>query len=449
MAVTERPPFRELADWLAWVERQHPKSIALGLDRVARVRDALRQQTGCNFDGPIVTVGGTNGKGSTCAMLEAILRAAGYRVGLYTSPHLLRYNERVRIDGVAVSDEQLCASFTRVEAARRGLVAVTSGEPLALTYFEYGTLVAWEIFCGSGLDVVILEVGLGGRLDAVNIFDADCAVLTSIDLDHMDYLGDTREKIGAEKAGIFRPGKVAVVADPLPPASVAVHAERIGADLRLLGRDFGYRGDKQQWQYWSRDSRRSGLAYPALRGANQLLNASAALAALDAIAGRAPVGMDAVRRGFSVLDLPGRFQVLPGRPTVVLDVAHNPHAAAVLSDNLSNMGFFPGTCAVFGMLGDKDIAGVCRAMRGRISAWHVAALPGPRGARAETLVRAIASSEAGGEVRTFDSHRAAYAEARRRAGEGDRIIVFGSFLTVADVLAAIRVDNRNPGTQSS
>jgi dihydrofolate synthase/folylpolyglutamate synthase len=440
---------RDLAEWLAYVERQHPKSIALGLERVARVRDALQRQTGGTFEGPVVTVGGTNGKGSTCAMLEAILRAGGYRVGLYTSPHLLHYNERVRVDGVAVTDERLCRAFDRVEAARTSPEAEQSGEPVALTYFEYGTLVAWDIFCDSGLDVVILEVGLGGRLDAVNIFDADCAVLTSIDMDHMDYLGDTREKIGAEKAGIFRSGKVAVVSDPLPPASVPEHAARIGADLRLLGRDFGYRGDKQQWQYWSRDSRRSGLAYPALRGANQLLNASAALAALDAIAGRAPVGMNDVRRGFSELDLPGRFQVLPGRPSVVLDVAHNPHAAAVLSENLSNMGFFPETYAVFGMLGDKDIAGVCRALRGRISAWHVAALPGPRGASVDTLARAVASSDTGGEVSTFGSPREAYVAARRRAGEGDRIVVFGSFLTVADVLAAIRVGNHNPATQSS
>ena len=455
---------RTLAGWLEYVERQHPKSIALGLDRVAKVRDALQAQRGLgleagrSFDAALITVGGTNGKGSTCAMLEAILRAAGYRVGLHTSPHLLRYSERVRVNGSEATEEHLCLAFERVEAARVAASRAGAGEgdrggPVPLTYFEYGTLVAWDIFTDSALDVVILEVGLGGRLDAVNIFDADCAVLTSVDLDHMDYLGDTRELIGAEKAGIFRPGKAAVVADPLPPASVLDHATRIGADLRLIGRDFGYRGDRQQWLYWGRGaggpSRRAGLAYPALRGANQLLNASATLAALDAVADRVPVTMNDVRRGFSEVELPGRFQVLPGRPSVVLDVAHNPHAAAVLSDNLSNMGFFPETYAVFGMLKDKDIAGVCKALRGRISAWHVTALPGPRGASAAELARAVAASGAGGEIRPFDTPRAAWADARRRAGEGDRIIVFGSFLTVADVMAAILAENHKPATENS
>ncbi len=435
-----------LAAWLDYVERQHPKSIALGLERVGSVRHALERDSGRRFTGPVITVGGTNGKGSTCFMLEAILRAGGYRVGLYTSPHLLRYSERVRVNGNEATEERLCEAFARVEAAR--LQADRDG-PVPLTYFEYGTLVAWDIFCDSSLDVVILEVGLGGRLDAVNIFDPDCSVLTSVDMDHMDYLGDTREKIGAEKAGIFRPGKVAVVADPLPPATVLAHAAQVGADLRLIGRDFGYKGDRQQWLYWSRDSRRTGLAYPALRGANQLLNASAALAALDAVAGQVPVGMNDVRRGFSEVELPGRFQVLPGRPSMVLDVAHNPHAAAVLADNLSNMGFFPETYAVIGMLSDKDIVGVCRALRGRVTVWHAVALPGPRGSSSDTVARAIEASGAGGEIRQFDSPRDGLAEARRRVGEGDRIIVFGSFLTVADALTLIHAETRRPATAIS
>ena len=376
-------------------------------------------------------------------MLEAILQAGGYRVGLYTSPHLLRYNERVRVNGEAVDDDRLCAAFERVESARNIAGVVP------LTYFEYGTLAAWEIFSAAELDVVILEVGLGGRLDAVNIFDADCAVLTSVDMDHMDYLGDTREKIGAEKAGIFRCGKAAVVADPMPPTSVIDYASRIGADLQLIGRDFGYRGDRQQWLYWGRGNRRAGLAYPALRGANQLLNASAVLAALDAVSDRVPVGMNDVRRGFSEVDLPGRFQVLPGRPSVVLDVAHNPHAAAVLSDNLSNMGFFPETIAVFGMLGDKDIAGVCKALKDRVTIWHAASLAGTRGTTSEQVAKVIRECGVNGTVRCFDSPSDAFVDARRAAGEGDRIIVFGSFLTVADVLATVRAGSRKPATSFS
>ena len=268
-------PGRSLADWLDYIERIHPKTIQLGLERVAKVRDTLERSTSA----VILTVAGTNGKGSTCAMLESILLAAGYKVGLYTSPHLLRYNERVRVDGVPVSDERLCAAFESVERARGDVT---------LTYFEFGTLAAWEIFTSQPLDAVILEVGLGGRLDAVNAFDADCALLTSIGLDHTDYLGDTRERIGSEKAGIFRTGKLAVVADSDPPRSVLERANSLGADLRLIGRDFGYQQQGQQWMYWGWNGRRGGLAAPALRGARQLANAAAALAALDAVRKRLP-----------------------------------------------------------------------------------------------------------------------------------------------------------------
>ena len=432
---------RTLQEWLAFIERQHPKTIEMGLARVARVRDSMDAAMGTSFAGRIITVGGTNGKGSTCAMLEAMLLAAGYRVGLYTSPHLLRYNERVRIDGREADDASLAGAFERVEIARQaagsnGQGSNGKGEALQLTYFEYGTLAAWDLFARAGLDVMILEVGLGGRLDAVNIFDADCSIVTSVDMDHMDYLGDTREKIGAEKAGIFRAGRPAIVADPAPPASVIAHATAIGADLLLIGRDFGYQGDRQQWQFWGRGGKRPSLAYPALRGANQLLNASAALAALDILRDSLPVGMNQVRLGLASVELPGRFQVLPGRPSVILDVAHNPHAAAVLAENLSNMGFFPDTHAVFGMLGDKDIRGVCRALRGRIDHWHVAGLPGPRGTSAAQLQQAIVDSDAGGTISLYDTPRAAYAAARRQANDNDRIVAFGSFLTVADVMQA-------------
>ncbi len=417
-------PGRSLAEWLDYIERIHPKSIQLGLERVAKVRDMLGRSSSAAF----FTVAGTNGKGSTCAMLEAILIAAGYRVGLYTSPHLLRYNERVRLDGVPLSDARLCAAFETIERAR--------GE-ITLTYFEFGTLAAWEIFAVEALDAVILEVGLGGRLDAVNAFETDCALLTSVDLDHTDYLGDTRERIGSEKAGIFRRGKPAVVADPDPPRSVLDHAGAVGADLWLIGRDFGYRKQGQQWMFWGRGVRRGGLAPPALRGDRQLANASAALAALDASRARLPVGMQDIRNGLAHVDLPARFQVLPGRPTVVLDVAHNPQAAAVLAENLAGMGFYPETYAVFGMLRDKDIVGVCRALKNRISAWFAADLSVPRGAGAQVLADALASASAAGDVLCFRNPLEAYAAARKRANENDRIVVFGSFHTVAEVMQGI------------
>jgi dihydrofolate synthase/folylpolyglutamate synthase len=414
-------PGRGLAEWLDYIERIHPKSVQLGLERVAKVRDAM----GRSSSAALLTVAGTNGKGSTCAMLESILLAAGYKVGLYTSPHLLRYNERVRIDGTPVGDQRLCTAFETVERARGNVT---------LTYFEFGTLAAWEIFTSQRLDAVILEVGLGGRLDAVNAFDTDCALLTSVDLDHMDYLGDTRERIGSEKAGIFRRGKPAVVADGDPPRSVLDRAAAVGADLRLIGRDFGFLEQGRQWMYWGPNVRRGGLAPPALRGGRQLANAAAALAALDALRTRLPVAMQDVRNGLAWVDLPARFQVLPGRPTVVLDVAHNPQAAGVLAGNLADMGFYPESHAVFGMLKDKDIEGVCQALKHRFSTWFAADLSVPRGATAERLADALRGAGASGEIVCFANPRDAYAAARKRAGENDRIVVFGSFHTVAEVM---------------
>jgi dihydrofolate synthase/folylpolyglutamate synthase len=314
-------------------------------------------------------VAGTNGKGSTCAMLESVLMRAGYKVGLYIKPHFLD-NERARVNGDMASDETLVAAFNAVEAARGDTT---------LTYFEFTTLAIMKLLSEAGMDVVILEVGLGGRLDAVNIIDADVSIVTSVDIDHTDYLGDTREKIGFEKAGIFRAGKTAICSDPVPPQSLIDHAEAIGADLWLMGRDFNYSGDKQQWSYGGRGQRRNSLAYPSLRGANQILNACAALAALEALKLVLPVGAQEVRTGLVTVELPGRFQVLPGRPTVILDVAHNPHAAA-LNQNLGNMGFHRYTYAVFGSMHDKDIDGVIAAMSEHIDHWCLATLPSPRSA---------------------------------------------------------------------
>jgi dihydrofolate synthase/folylpolyglutamate synthase len=409
---------RSLGDWLEYIERQHPQAIALGLDRVLEVFSRLKIKFPC----PILTVGGTNGKGSTCALLETVLSSAGYRTGLYTSPHLLRYNERVRVAGREADDGALCEAFAAVERAR-GTVP--------LTYFEFGTLAAFYLFSRENLDALILEVGLGWRLDAVNVLDADCAVLTSIGIDHTEYLGSTREAIGREKAGIFRSAMPAVVADPLPPASVLEEGRRIGAQLLLLGRDFGYQAQGTQWACWGPGGKRSGLAHPALRGAMQLRNASAAFAALDSLRERLPIAMQDVRRALAEVALPGRFQVLPGRPQVVLDVAHNPEAAAVLAANLGESGFSPETIAVFGMLRDKDIAGVVRAVAPRITRWHLATLPGPRGADAAHLMNVMAQEKITAPAFRHENVAAALAAARSEAAESDKIIVFGSFLTVA------------------
>jgi dihydrofolate synthase/folylpolyglutamate synthase len=383
---------------------------------------------GARFDCPVITVTGTNGKGSTCAMLEAVLRCAGYRTGLYMSPHLLRYNERVRIGGVPQDDSALLAAFNAVEDARF---------EVPLTYFEYGTLAAFHAFAGAGLDVAILEVGLGGRLDAVNVVDADVAVVTTIDLDHMDYLGPTRADIAREKAGIFRPGRPVVCAEPDPPSTLTDHARVIGAPVTQIGRDFGYVPGDRQWQYWGPGGDRFGLPYPALRGAYQLANAAAVLATIGLAQGRLHVPAGAVRDGLCAVSLQGRFQVLPGKPAIVLDVAHNPHAARVLATTLGTMGFYPQTIAVFGMLADKDVHGVIDAVRARIDRWFVATLPGPRGAAATAIrARLEEAGVARSAIRTFDGIDAGFAAAREEAGEADRIVVFGSFLTVAAALAA-------------
>lgn len=416
-----------LAGWLEFIERQHPDSIALGLERVARVRERMQIDLSC----PVVTVGGTNGKGSTCAMLEGILRAGGYRTGVYTSPHLLRYNERVRIESRDANDTALCEAFAAVERAREGT---------ALTYFEFGTLAAAWLFSRERLDVVVLEVGLGGRLDAVNVFDTDCAVLTSIGIDHVEYLGGTREQIGREKAGIFRGGRPAIVADPTPPATVLEEAERVGAaPILLSGRDYGYGMQPQpgQWAYWGPTGKRAGLAFPALRGAIQVRNAAAALTALGTLRERLPLSVQALRRGLADATLPGRFQLLPGLPGLILDVAHNPQAAAVVRENLAALRAAARTIAVVGMLRDKDIVGVLRTVAPLITQWHLVTLNGPRGATAAELAQALRAVGVKGPWREHRGVAPAFAAARDEAGEDDKILVFGSFVTVAEVMQEI------------
>ena len=420
-----------LEGWLAHCERLHPHNIDMGLERVGEVarRMALR------FDCPVITVAGTNGKGSTCAMIEAIALEAGYRTGVYSSPHLVHFQERCRIHGEIVQAEALLEHFAAVESAR-----TLNGNDISLTYFEFTTLAILRLMSHSLLDVAILEVGLGGRLDATNIVDADCAVITSIDIDHVEYLGPDRESIGREKAGIMRTGKPVIVGDPMAPQSVIDHALEIGADLWRFGHDFNFSGDKQQWGWAGRGRRYAGLAYPALRGANQLVNASGALAALEALRPRLPITAQAVRTGMAMVELPGRFQIVPGQPTLVLDVAHNPHSVAALTANLDAMGFFPTTHAVFGAMADKDLAPMLAKIGPLIDRWYFTDLPTPRAESGAGLQQKWNALQivAGGRREVATSVHAdpeqALQAAVSAADPADRIVVFGSFYTVGGVL---------------
>ena len=412
-----------LNDWLAHCERLHPTTIELGLDRVRTVA----QRMGLRFDCPVITVAGTNGKGSTCAMLEAILLQSGYRTGVYTSPHLVHFEERCRIGGEIVNATDFVAHFAAVESARGDI---------SLSYFEFSTLAILALMAQSQLDVAILEVGLGGRLDAVNMIDTDCAIITSVDLDHMEFLGTTREAIGFEKAGIMRAGKPVVVSDPMPPQSVLDHAKAIGADLWRFGEDFNFSGDKQQWGWAGRGRRYAGLGYPGLRGANQLMNASGVLAALTALRDLLPITAQAVRAGLSMAELPGRFQIVPGQPTLVLDVAHNPHAVSALAANLDAMGFYPTTHAVFGAMADKDLLPMLARIGPLIDRWYFTDMPTARAATAAHLqtqwLAQNTRKDTASSVHTDPMQALQVAIAA--ADPADRIVVFGSFYTVGGVL---------------
>jgi dihydrofolate synthase/folylpolyglutamate synthase len=416
-----------LDEWLAHCERLHPKAIDMTLERVRTVAQRMAIAFAC----PVITVAGTNGKGSTCAMLESILRQAGYRTGVYTSPHLVRFEERLRLNGESVSAADLVAAFANVESAR-----CHKNDEISLTYFELTTLAILDVMRHKPLDVVILEVGLGGRLDAVNIIEPDCAIITSIDLDHMAMLGDNREAIGYEKAGIMRTGKPAVVSDPMPPQSVLDRAMEVGADLWRVGVDFNVSGDQQQWAWAGRGRRYSGLAYPALRGANQLVNAGGVLAALSALRERLPMSAQAVRNGFAFVDLPGRFQILPGQPTLVLDVAHNPHAAAALAVNLDAMGFFPTTHAVFGVMADKDFGPMLARLNPIVDKWYFCDLPTDRACTAADLITRwqTQNTRKDASAATFADPESALQAALASADPTDRIVVFGSFFAVGGVL---------------
>jgi len=410
----------DLADWLQYIEALHPKSISMGLDRVLQVKHRLS----LNPDFPIIMVGGTNGKGSACAMLENIYHQAGYRVAAYSSPHLLRYNERVRINIKEVSDDILVEAFSAVEQAR---------QDTQLTYFEFGTLAAIWCFMQQNVEIGILEVGLGGRLDAVNVFEPDCTIVTTIDIDHIDFLGDSRESIGFEKAGIFRKSIAAICGDLNPPNTLINQALGVGADLRLLNRDFSVTRQPDTWDFHSSNPLQE-LPLPALVGDFQLQNAACVLAALEVMQARLPVDRAYIAAGLSTVKLAGRFQTVGKSPTVILDVTHNPHAAEALAHNLRQNQIDGKTIAVFAMLADKDVAGVIEAVMPEIDSWYLSSVAHGRAATTKQLVEIFKKSDVKQEVKCFENLASAYEQACLDASKTDRIIVFGSFFTVAEVM---------------
>jgi dihydrofolate synthase / folylpolyglutamate synthase len=413
-------------EWLAYIEALHPKSIAMGLDRVQAVAKKLQLKP--NF--PIITVAGTNGKGSVCAMLSQVYYEAGFSVGCYTSPHLVRYNERVCINNQTISDDDLCSAFAAVEASRGDI---------ALTYFEMGTLAAMWHFCQQnldvcGLDIVILEVGLGGRLDAVNIFEPTCAIVTTIDLDHMEYLGDTREKIGYEKAGIFRANKLAICGDENPPESLLDYAKKIGANLQLIKRDFQVKKTALGWQY-SAENVQLQLPKLGLMGDFQLNNAACVVRAVLHLNETLPTTQANIHAAFGAVRLTGRFQQIHTNPSIIVDVAHNPQAAKSLAHNLQTTPCTGRTLAVFAMLRDKDIEGVISELSAHIDAWYVADNHSARGAKASDLQQFLIKQAVKSPILLCADVGAAIDSACKDAAKNDRIIVFGSFYTVADAIA--------------
>jgi len=424
---------RTLAEWLAYQERVHPRSIELGLERV---REVWRRMGAQPPGRRVITVGGTNGKGSTVALLEAMLHAAGRRVGCYTSPHLLHYNERVRIHGRDVSDEQLVASFERIEAARTG-----GADAIALTYFEYGTLAALDLFARSDLDVAVLEVGLGGRLDAVNIVDADAVVITTIDMDHMDWLGNDRDSIGREKAGIARGGRPAIIGELDPPAGLLDTLAAGGARVQRAGHDFRAERRAQGWRWQHRDGTAFELPDPALAAPVQYANAAAAIAALhalDVVGGlAAPIALgQAAADGLMAVRMPARLQSLGGDPAWVVDVGHNPQAARALAEWL-DLRRFVRVHAVYGALADKDVAGVIAALGERIDHWHLAGLDraSSRGMPVAALSGVLRQTLPQAVFDAYADVPTALAAARAHARPGECILAFGSFFVASAALA--------------
>ena len=420
---------RTLAQWLDYQERVNVRSIELGLDRVSEV---WRRMDAPRVARHVITVGGTNGKGSTVAFLEAMLQAAGLQVGCYTSPHLLHYNERIRVDGADASDEMLVASFERIEQAR--------GE-LPLTYFEFGTLAALDIFARAGLDVAVLEVGLGGRLDAINIVDADVAVITTVDLDHMDWLGNDRDSIGREKAGIARAGRPAIVGEDAPPAGLLDALHALGAQVQRAGIDFHVERAVGGWRWTHRDGTALNLPDPALAAPVQYANAAASVAALHALSGNEPwqrgdAFADMAAKGLRKVRIAARLQSLGGEPELIVDVGHNPQAARALAQWLDGS---PGgrVHAVYGALADKDVDGVIAALGDRVAHWHVAGLDRdtPRGLSADTVADRVRAVLSDAQVDRYAGVSEALAAARSIAQPGERVLAFGSFFVASAVLA--------------
>ena len=413
--------FSSLSEWLLWQEKLHPSSIDLGLDRVRRTLERLKWQAPrC----PVLTVGGTNGKGSTVALLRRTLSAAGYRVGTFTSPHLLRYNERITIAEREVSDASLVAAFERIDVARADDT---------LTFFEFNTLAALLIFETANLDAVVLEVGLGGRLDAVNVVDADLAIISSIGLDHCDWLGADIETIAAEKAGIMRRGRPVIFGSRKMPNSIELAARQVGADLQQLGRDFDSEAIAGTWSWRGRQINHLELPMPALRGQAQIDNASATLAALETLQARLPVSRTTIDTGLRTVTLPGRFQVIECGAQWVLDVAHNPDAASALAENLRASSERRPTIAVCGVLGDKDLPAIVAPLAERFDGWVAVELQGPRARPIDQF--AVELRKLGVNVLASSPNVAAACEhALELAGSQGRIVVFGSFLTVGPAL---------------
>lgn len=418
-----KPRFANLAEWLAWQETLHHSEIELGLERVAAVAQRMLELPP---DYPVLTVAGTNGKGSVCAYLQAILTAAGYRVGVYSSPHLMRYNERIQINGVPVADEALLRAFQDIDTARRDST---------LTYFEFATLAALFVFAEAAVDVAVLEVGMGGRLDAVNVVDADIALITNIGLDHQEWLGEDREQIAGEKAGIMRSGRPALCGDRQAPAGLHEHARRIGAQFFCLGTDFDARCDGDTWRFEFADKVVGGLPAPALQGAVQLDNAALALAALTRLGDRFPVALGHVAKGLQSAVLPGRIQIKGRSPRWLLDVCHNDEAAAVLADWLAKNPCKGRTLVVLGMLADKNAQAVARLLAPQADAWYLAGLAGARGQSAGELAARIGGELGAQPTTALDSVPQACDAAREAAGPDDRIVVCGSFHTVGAALA--------------
>lgn len=419
--------FQTLEEWLNWQERLHPKKIDLGLERVAEVWQRLSPG---GLQCKVITVAGTNGKGSCVAMLDAILRSAGYRTGSYTSPHIYRYNERIRIQNAEVSDQALCDSFERIDRAR--------GE-IPLTYFEFSTLAALDLFSRASLDAVILEVGLGGRLDAVNIIDADAALISTVDMDHMDWLGSDLEQIGREKAGIMREGRPAVFGGNNPPNSLIDYAEAVGARLFLAGSDFHFRREGDGWSFDNGSVCLQGLPKPALQGEFQIANAAAVLMLLLSLQESLPLSQQAMERGLQQVVLPGRFQLIEANVPLLFDVAHNPQAAQALRDNLQARAYPGPTHAVFSMLKGKQIEQVVRIMQPMIDQWFIAPLESSRSEQAGCLVEYLENVVNKTHIHCCDSVDLALKSAQNEAMPDGQVLIFGSFYTVAAALEALQL----------